>query len=35
MELNKFSYWEDILTVKFDIEKCKVLLIGSKILNTY
>ena len=30
MELNKLSYWEDILKLRVNIEKSKVLQIGSK-----
>ena len=30
MDMNKLSYWENMWKLKFKIEKCKVLYIGSK-----
>ena len=30
MHLNKLSYWDNIWKLKMNIEKCKVLHIGSK-----
>ena len=33
MNLNKLSNWEDIWKLKSNIEKCKVLHLGSKIIK--
>ena len=30
MDLNRLSYWEDIWKLRFNLEECKVLHIGSK-----